>query len=62
VIVSSADGARAFAAVRRPVGGNARVVVVAPSARVAVELNGLDFSVVLPMAPAIRHDRALQHG
>jgi uroporphyrinogen-III synthase len=47
VIVSSADGARAFAAVWRAVGGNERVVVVAPSARVAVELNGLGFQHVV---------------
>jgi uroporphyrinogen-III synthase len=47
VIVSSADGARAFAPVWRTAGGNERVVVVAPSARVAVELNGLGFQRVV---------------
>jgi uroporphyrinogen-III synthase len=43
VIVSSADGARAFAPAWRAVGGNDRVVVVAPSARVAEELRHLGF-------------------
>jgi uroporphyrinogen-III synthase len=47
VIVSSADGARAFAPVWRAVGGDDRVAIVAPSARVAVELNGLGFQRVM---------------
>ncbi len=44
VIVSSADGARAFAAAWRMAGGDAHVTVVAPSVRVAAELSGLGFS------------------
>ncbi len=43
VIVSSADGARAFAPAWRAIGGSARVVVVAPSTRVADELTKLGF-------------------
>jgi uroporphyrinogen-III synthase len=44
VIVSSADGARAFAPAWRAVRGDERVVVIAPSARVAAELSGLGFT------------------
>jgi len=43
VIVSSADGARAFAPAWRAAAGDPRVAVVAPSARVAQELTGLGF-------------------
>jgi uroporphyrinogen-III synthase len=43
VIVSSADGARAFAPAWRASGGDPRVAVVAPSVRVAQELAGLGF-------------------
>ncbi len=43
VIVSSGDGARAFARLWRVVGGDERVVVVAPSPRVAAELKVLKF-------------------
>jgi len=52
VIVSSADGARAFAPAWRVAGGNTGVAVVAPSARVAVELNGLGFQRVVVAAGA----------
>ena len=43
VIVSSADGARALAPAWRAAGGDPRIVVVAPSARVAQELADLGF-------------------
>lgn len=43
VIVSSGDGARAFARVWHAAGGDLRVVVVAPSRRVAAELKALSF-------------------
>lgn len=44
VIVSSADGARAFASAWQTVSGDPNVTVVAPSSRVATELRGLGFS------------------
>ena len=44
VIVSSADGARAFASAWQTVSGDPNVTVVAPSSRVAAELRGLGFS------------------
>jgi len=43
VVVSSADGARAFAPAWRAVGGDEGIVVVAPSERVAGELRSLGF-------------------
>ncbi len=43
VVVSSVDGARAFATVWRRIGGDARVAVVAPSQRVADALAELGF-------------------
>lgn len=43
VIVSSADGARALAPAWRAAGGDPRIAVVAPSARVAHELADLGF-------------------
>lgn len=43
VVVSSVDGARAFATVWRRIGADERVAVVAPSRRVADALEGLGF-------------------
>jgi len=43
VVVASGDGARSFAAIWRRINGDRRVTVVAPSQRVAAELEGLGF-------------------
>jgi uroporphyrinogen-III synthase len=47
VVVASGDGARSFAAVWETMNGDRRVVVVAPSQRVAAELKGLGFQRVV---------------
>jgi uroporphyrinogen-III synthase len=47
VVVASGEGARSFAAIWRTLNGDRRVVVVAPSQRVAAKLNDLGFERVV---------------
>ncbi len=55
VVISSVDGARAFATVWRGVGGDVRVALIAPSQRVATALTELQFRrVVVAEGPGAR--------
>lgn len=55
VVVSSVDGAHAFATLWRSVAGDARVVLIAPSQRVAAALTELEFRrVVVAEGPGAR--------
>ncbi len=47
IVIASAEGARAFAAIWRTIDGDRQVGVVAPSQRVAAELKNLDFQRVV---------------
>jgi uroporphyrinogen-III synthase len=52
VVISSADGGRAFAALWRAIGGSGDVPLIAPSARVARVLRELQFGCVVESAGA----------
>jgi uroporphyrinogen-III synthase len=52
VVISSADGGRAFAALWTAAGGSRGIPLVVPSARVAAAMRSLDFSAVVTSAGA----------